>query len=254
MSGFSCPDASTSRSRRGPVAGLFSERFLDYLLRRFQTYFGCGVFMRTRWDTVFYDTLCMSALSCRHKCQFVFALIFVDLLKGFLGSFEVPKLEKSLKFKLGGEIRMQMSFWSSPDRLFSSQEGVLDPRPQNCPDWGPGGVKGKTAKALVSVLSSKALLGAIWEPFPRIFYDFLRFYQAKVQFPKKNITFTCITAMSGVCYAGKNAILIKHISFTCMTDTLDPSQVPVMQVKVMIENEKIHFYLHNRHLAWLLCK
>ena len=167
----------------------------------------------------------MSALRCRHKCQFVFALIFVDFLKGFLGSFEVPKLKKTLKFKLGGEIRMQMPFWSSPDRLFTSWEGVLDPLcrprdspgaalgslgcPQNCPNWGPEGKLAKTCHALFSVLGSKALLGAIWEPFPRIFYDFLRFYQAKVQFPKKNITFTCITAMSGVCYAGKNAILKK---------------------------------------------
>ena len=67
------------------------------------------------WDAVFYDTLCMSVLRCSHKCQFVFALIFVDFLKGFLGSFEVPKLKKTLKFKLGGEIRMQMSFWSSLD-------------------------------------------------------------------------------------------------------------------------------------------
>ena len=179
----------------------------------------------------------MSALRCRHKCQFVFALIFVDFLKGFLGSFEVPKLKKTLKFKLGGEIRMQMSFWSSPDRLFTSWEGVLDPLcrprgspgaplgspgcPQNCPNWGPEGVMGKTWHALFSVLGSKALLGGIWEPFSMIFVDFLRFYEAKVEFPNKNITFACITAMSGVCYAGKNAILKK----------------------------KQQFYLHNRHLG-----
>ena len=174
--------------------------------------------MRARWDTVFYDTLCMSALSCRHKCQFVFTLTFVDFLKGFLGSFEVPKLEKSLKFKLGGEIRMQMSFWSSPDRLFTSQEGVLDPLcrprptpeaplgspgcPQNCPNWGPGGVKGKTGDALVSVLGSKALLGAIWKPFFMIFDDFLRFL------------------------LGKNPI----------------------------SSKKHHFYVHNSHVRCLLCR
>ena len=58
-------------------------------------------------------------------------------------------------------------------------------------------------------LGSKALLGAIWEQFSMIFDDFLRFDQAKVKFPTKNITFTYITAMSGVCYAGKNAILKK---------------------------------------------
>ena len=80
---------------------------------------------------------------------------------------------------------------------------------------------GKTGHALFSVLGSKALLGAIWEPFSTIFHDFLRFYQAKVEFSKKNITFTCIRAMAGVCYAGKNAILKK----------------------------KHQFYLHNRHLG-----
>ena len=163
-----------------------------------------------------------------------------------------------------------MSFWSSPDPLLTSWEGVLDPfcRPrspsgpswesqdtsQNESKWGPEGVMEKTCHALFSVLGSKALLGAIWEPFSRIFYDFLRFYQAKLQFSKKNITFTCITAMPGVYYAGKNAILKKNISFTCITDTFNPSQVPVMQVKVMIGNKKTHFYLHNRHLTWLLCR
>ena len=157
MTVFSCPDASKSRFRRGQGAGLFFERFFDDLLTSFSTYFDCAVFTRPRWDTVFYDTLCMSALRCRHKCQFVFSLLFVSFFKGFLGSFEVPKLKKTLKFKLGGEIRMQISFWSSPDRLFTSWEGVLDPlcrprgvpeaplgspgRPQNCPHWGPGGVK-----------------------------------------------------------------------------------------------------------------
>ena len=44
----------------------------------------------------------------------------------------------------------------------------------------------------------------------------------------------------------------KNISFTYITDPLDPSQVAVMQVKVMIGNKKTHFYLHNRHLTWLL--
>ena len=53
-----------------------------------------------------------------------------------------------------------------------------------------------------------------------IFCDFLWFYQAKVQFLKKNINFTCIRAMLGVCYAGKSPIFKK----------------------------KHKFYLHNRHL------
>ena len=42
--------------------------------------------------------------------------------------------------------------------------------------------------------------------------------------------------------------------FTYIIDTLDPSQVPVMQVKVMIGNKKSNFYLHDRHLTWLLYK
>ena len=46
----------------------------------------------------------------------------------------------------------------------------------------------------------------------------------------------------------------KNNSFTCITDNVDPSQVPVMQVKVMIGNKKTHFYLHNRHLTCLLCR
>ena len=134
----------------------------------------------------------MSALRCRHKCQCVFSLFLVYFLIQFLVSFEVQKLNKTLKFKLGGEIRIQMPFWSSLDRLFTSWEGVLAPLcrprdspgaplgspgcPQNCPNWGPEGKLEKTCHALFSVLGSKGLLGAIWEPFSRIFYDFLRFY------------------------------------------------------------------------------
>ena len=53
---------------------------------------------------------------------------------------------------------------------------------------------------------------------------------------KKNIIFTCIRAIPGVHYAGKNAVSKKTIDFTCITDACDPSWVSVMQVKVMIEN------------------
>ena len=60
--------------------------------------------------------------------------------------------------------------------------------------------------------------------------------------------------MSGVCYAGKNAILKKYISFTSMTGIRGSPKVPGMQVKVMIGNKKPHFYLHNSHLVWLLCR
>ena len=63
-------------------------------------------------------------------------------------------------------------------------------------------------------------LGSSWEPLwvctevhedPRgalelDFLCFFRFCQAKVQFSNKSTNFTCITAMLGVCYAGKNAI------------------------------------------------
>ena len=124
---------------------------------------------------------------------------------------------------------MQMSFWSSPDRFLTSWEGVLDPLfrprgspgaplgspgcPPNCPNWGPGGLKQKVALAFLVFWRPEGLPGPIWEPFSMIFDDFPRFYQAKLQFPKKNITFTCITAMPGVYYAGKNAILKKKHQF-----------------------------------------
>ena len=132
---------------------------------------------------------------------------------------------------------MQMSFWSSPDRFLTSWEGVLDPlcrprgspgaplgspgRPQNCPNWDPGGLKQKVGLGFLVFWRPEGLPGPIWEPFSMIFDDFPWFYHAKPHFPKKNITFTCITAMPGVYYAGKNAILKK----------------------------KQHFYLHNRHLG-----
>ena len=80
MNDFWCPDVSKSRSRRGKVAGVFSERFFDDLLRIVLTYFDCAVFTRPRWDTVFYDSLCTSVLRRRHKYQFVFRLFFVYFL------------------------------------------------------------------------------------------------------------------------------------------------------------------------------
>ena len=46
-------------------------------------------------------------------------------------------------------------------------------------------------------------------------FSFLIIYQIKINIwfiydiNKKNISFTCIRAMSGVCYAGKSAILKK---------------------------------------------
>ena len=137
----------------------------------------------------------------------------------------MKKLKKTVKFKLGGEIPMQMSFWSSPDPFFTSWEAVLDPlcrprgspgaplgspgRPQNCPNWGQKSMRSKKGNPFLRLLRSAVFPGPIWEPFSMIFYDFPWFYQAKLQFPKKNITFTCITAMPGVYYAGKNAILKK---------------------------------------------
>ena len=131
---------------------------------------------------------------------------------------------------------MQMSFWTSPERFFTSWKGSWDPfcrpraslgaalgsqaSPQSGPNWGPGGQKQKKSQGsfLPSELQSPS--GPILEPFYVDFYDLLTFYQAKVQFPIKNIPFTCITAMSDACYAGKKTILKK----------------------------KHHFYLHNRHL------
>ena len=52
----------------------------------------------------------------------------------------------------------------------------------------------------------------------------------------------------------KMQFLKKNNTFTCITDPCDPSWVSVMQVKVMIENGKPHFYLHNRYLAMILCR
>ena len=43
-----------------------------------------------------------------------------------------------------------------------------------------------------------------WGALGLDFHCFLMFYQAKVQFSKKNINFTCIRAMLGACYAGKS--------------------------------------------------
>ena len=71
---------------------------------------------------------------------------------------------------------------------------------------------------------------------------------------QKNITFTCIRARSGVCYAGKNAILKKKYQFYQHDRHQRKPKVPVMQVKVMIGNQKPSFYLHNSHLVWLLCR
>ena len=60
----------------------------------------------------------------------------------------------------------------------------------------------------------------IWGSQGAIFNDFSRFYQAKVQFAKKYIIFTCIRAILSVCYSGKSAI----------------------------SKKKHNFYLHYRHL------
>ena len=143
----------------------------------------------------------MSVLRRRHKCQFVFSLFLVYFLNQFLGSFEVKKLKKRVKFKIGGEIHMQMAFWSSPDWFFTSWEGVLDPlcrprgspgaplgspgRPQNCPNWGQKSMRSKKGNSFLRLLRSAVFPGPIWEPFSMIFDDFPRFYQAKLQFPKK---------------------------------------------------------------------
>ena len=82
----------------------------------------------------------------------------------------------------------------------------------------------------------------------------LPYFESAHQNPK-NITFTCIRARSSVCYAGKECnFQKKNINFTSMTGIRGSPKVPVMQVKVMIGNKKPHFYLHNSHLVWLLCR
>ena len=111
------------------------------------------------------------------------------------------KLKKTMKFKIGGEIHMQMSFWSSPDRLFTSREDFLDPlcRPRGSPGASLGslgcppkrpkmGSKRRKAKSGIGFFvfwRPEDLPEPIWEPYSMFFYDFLRFYQAKLQYPPK---------------------------------------------------------------------
>ena len=163
-------------------------RFFLWLVVKFSTYFDGAVFTRTRWDTVFYGGLCMSALWCSHKRWFFFIVFFVYCFHQFLCSFEGRKLRKTWKCKLGDEISMQMSFWTSPERFFTSWKGSWDPfcrpraslgaalgsqaSPQSGPNWGPGGQKQKKAKALFSLLSSKAPQDPSWSHFMWIFMIF----------------------------------------------------------------------------------
>ena len=145
-------------------------------------------------------------------------MFFVNLFHQFLCSFEGRKLRKTYKFKLGDEIRMQMSFWTSPERFFYLLEGFLgrlllaQGLPRGClgiPGLPPiraklGSRRPEARKSQGSFLPSElqSPSGPILEPFYVDFHDFLTFYQAKVQFPLK-----------------------KH-----------------------------HFYLHNSHVRCLLCR
>ena len=143
----------------------------------------------------------MSALWCSHKRWYFLSVFFVYLFHKFLCSFEGRKLRKTWKFKLGDEISMQISFWTSPERFFTSWKSSWDhfcllraslgaafgsqAFPPSAPNWGPGSQKQNKARALFSLLTLKALPGPIFEPFCMDFHLIWAFYQAKVQFLKK---------------------------------------------------------------------
>ena len=84
--------------------------------------------------------------------------------------------------------------------------------------------------------------------------DFLWFYQAKVQFLKKNINFTCIRAMLGVCYAGKTPIFKKKHKFYLHNRHLWPALGACHAGKRDDWKQKTHFYMHIRYLTWLWCR
>ena len=95
--------------------------------------------------------------------------------------------------------------------------------------WGPWaapksaqiGAQEASREKLAKLLSRFWAPKTSWEPSGSHFLRFSKVLLGKSPISKKNITFTCITAISGVCYGGKNAIFKK----------------------------KNQFYLHNRHLG-----
>ena len=104
-----------------------------------------------------------------------------------------------------GALRLPRGALGSPKVPFWDPHGLSK--------WGP-----------FSLLAGFGGPGGFERPPGPIFVCFLWFYQAKLQFSKKNISFTYKRAILGACYAGKSAILKK----------------------------KHQFYLHSRHLRSIL--
>ena len=48
------------------------------------------------------------------------------------------------------------------------------------------------------------------------------------------------------------ALYLSYESKSSLLPAKQPCQVSVMQVKVMFYFKNLNFYLHNRHLAWLI--
>ena len=71
---------------------------------------------------------------------------------------------------------------------------------------------------------------------------------------QKNISFTCIRAMSDVCYAGKSAILKKKHYFYLHTRHLRSILGACYAGKSDVFFWELQFYLHKRHLVLLLCR
>ena len=91
----------------------------------FLFFFDCAVFTRARWDTVFYERICMSALSCKQR-RFLFCLCFPCCFRMcFFVVLACKNWENSCKFKCEGKRGLQMPFWSSLGRFLASWEGTF---------------------------------------------------------------------------------------------------------------------------------
>ena len=158
--------------------------------------------------------------------------MILDVFGGVRSAPRIGRADKKSRFE-------QISFFCSRDLLcidFGAPVAPLEVlgRPQGAlrlprealgspkvPFWDPHGL---SKWGPFSLLAGFGGPGGFERPPGPIFVCFLRFYQAKLQFSKKNMSFTCIRAILGACYAGKNAILKK----------------------------KHQFYLHSRHLRSIL--
>ena len=91
----------------------------------FLLFCGCAVFTRARWDTVFYERICMWALCCRQR-RFLFWLCFPSCFRMcFFGVLAYKNYENSCKCEREGKSGLQMPFWTSLGRFLISREGTL---------------------------------------------------------------------------------------------------------------------------------